>query len=61
MHSISFKLIIILLVFAISTKALFLIFFLIPLIVFLKIKDKSEIDTLMNREEYDKFAKESSN
>ena len=25
------------------------------------IKDKSEIDTLMNREEYDKFAKESSN
>ena len=27
----------------------------------LKIKDKSEIDTLMNREEYDKFAKESSN
>ena len=27
----------------------------------LKIKDKSEIDTLMNKEEYDKFAKESSN
>ena len=27
----------------------------------LKIKDKSEIDTLMNREEYDKFAEESSN
>ena len=27
----------------------------------LKIKDKSEIDTLMNREEYEKFAKESSN
>ena len=27
----------------------------------LKIKDKSEIDTLMNREEYNKFAKESSN
>ena len=26
----------------------------------LKIKDKSEIDTLMNKEEYDKFAKESS-
>ncbi len=26
----------------------------------LKIKDKSEIDTLMNREEYEKFAKESS-
>ena len=26
-----------------------------------KIKDKSEIDTLMNKEEYDKFAKESSN
>ena len=25
----------------------------------LKIKDKSEIDTLMNREEYEKFAKES--
>ena len=25
----------------------------------LKIKDKSEIDTLMNKEEYDKFAKES--
>ena len=27
----------------------------------LKIKDLSELDTLMNREEYDKFAKESSN
>ena len=27
----------------------------------LKIKDKSEIDTLMNREEYEKFAKESTN
>ena len=27
----------------------------------LKIKDKSEIDTLMNKEEYDKFAKESNN
>ena len=27
----------------------------------LKIKDISEIDTLMNKEEYDKFAKESSN
>ncbi len=27
----------------------------------LKIKDKSEIDTLMNKEEYEKFAKESSN
>ena len=27
----------------------------------LKIKDKSEIDTLMSREEYEKFAKESSN
>jgi glycine cleavage system H protein len=27
----------------------------------LKIKDKSEINTLMNKEEYDKFAKESSN
>ena len=27
----------------------------------LKIKNKSEIDTLMNKEEYDKFAKESSN
>ena len=26
----------------------------------LKIKDKSEIDSLMNKEEYDKFAKESS-
>ena len=26
----------------------------------LKIKDKSEMDTLMNREEYEKFAKESS-
>ncbi len=26
----------------------------------LKIKDKSEIDTLMNRDEYEKFAKESS-
>tara|TARA_B000000557_G_C20748595_1_gene431888 strand:- start:499 stop:879 length:381 start_codon:yes stop_codon:yes gene_type:complete len=26
----------------------------------LKIKDKSEIETLMNKEEYDKFAKESS-
>ena len=26
----------------------------------LKIKDKSEIDTLMNREEYEKFAKEGS-
>ena len=26
----------------------------------LKIKDKSEIDTLMNREEYEKFSKESS-
>ena len=26
----------------------------------LKIKDKSEIDTLMNREEYEKFAKDSS-
>ena len=26
----------------------------------LKIKDKSEIDTLMSREEYEKFAKESS-
>ncbi len=27
----------------------------------LKIKDKSEIDSLMNRDEYEKFAKESSN
>ena len=27
----------------------------------LKIKDKSEIDTLMNKEEYDKFVKESNN
>ncbi|MDA7840953.1 glycine cleavage system protein GcvH [Candidatus Pelagibacter sp.] len=27
----------------------------------LKIKDKTELDTLMNKEEYDKFAKESSN
>ena len=27
----------------------------------LKIKDKSEIDTLMSKEEYDKFAKESGN
>tara|TARA_B100000945_G_scaffold302518_1_gene286225 strand:- start:1378 stop:1758 length:381 start_codon:yes stop_codon:yes gene_type:complete len=27
----------------------------------LKIKDKSEIDSLMNKEEYDKFAKESTN
>ena len=27
----------------------------------LKIKNKSEIDTLMNKEEYNKFAKESSN
>ena len=27
----------------------------------LKIKDVSELDTLMNREEYDQFAKESSN
>ena len=27
----------------------------------LKIKDSSEIDTLMNKEEYDKFAKETSN
>ncbi|NCW36780.1 MAG: glycine cleavage system protein GcvH [Proteobacteria bacterium] len=27
----------------------------------LKIKDLSELDTLMNREEYDKFSKESSN
>ena len=27
----------------------------------LKIKDKSEIDTLMNKEEYEKFTKESSN
>ena len=27
----------------------------------LKIKDKSEMDTLMNKEEYDKFAKESGN
>ena len=27
----------------------------------LKIKDLSELDTLMNKEEYDKFAKESSN
>ena len=27
----------------------------------LKIKDKSEIDSLMNKDEYDKFAKESSN
>ena len=27
----------------------------------LKLKDKSELDTLMNKEEYDKFAKESSN
>tara|TARA_Y100000992_G_C21158917_1_gene440019 strand:+ start:487 stop:867 length:381 start_codon:yes stop_codon:yes gene_type:complete len=26
----------------------------------LKLKDKSEMDTLMNKEEYDKFAKESS-
>ena len=26
----------------------------------LKIKDKSEIDTLMSREDYEKFAKESS-
>ena len=27
----------------------------------LKMKDKSEMDSLMNKEEYDKFAKESSN
>ena len=27
----------------------------------LKIKDKSELDSLMNKEEYDKFAKESGN
>ena len=27
----------------------------------LKIKDKSELDTLMNKEEYEKFAKESGN
>ena len=27
----------------------------------LKLKDKSEIDSLMNKDEYDKFAKESSN
>ena len=27
----------------------------------LKIKDKTELDTLMNKEEYDKFAKESGN
>ena len=27
----------------------------------LKIKDKSEIDSLMNKEEYDKFAKENTN
>ena len=27
----------------------------------LKIKDKNELDTLMNKEEYDKFAKESGN
>ena len=27
----------------------------------LKLKDKSEMDSLMNKEEYDKFAKESSN
>ena len=27
----------------------------------LKIKDKSEMDSLMNKEEYDKFAKESTN
>mgnify|MGYP001223956240 CR=1 FL=1 len=27
----------------------------------LKIKDKNELDSLMNKEEYDKFAKESSN
>jgi|TARA_B100001142_G_scaffold323046_1_gene372415 glycine cleavage system H protein len=27
----------------------------------LKIKDKSELDTLMNKEEYEKFSKESSN
>ena len=27
----------------------------------LKIKDKAELDTLMNKEEYDKFAKESGN
>ena len=27
----------------------------------LKIKDSSELDTLMNKEEYDKFAKETSN
>ena len=27
----------------------------------LKIKDKSELETLMNKEEYDKFAKESGN
>ena len=27
----------------------------------LKIKDKSELDSLMNKDEYDKFAKESSN
>jgi len=26
----------------------------------LKIKDSSELDTLMNKEEYDKFAKETS-
>ena len=26
----------------------------------LKLKDKSELDTLMNKEEYDKFAKETS-
>ena len=27
----------------------------------LKINDKSELDSLMNKEEYDKFAKESGN
>ena len=27
----------------------------------LKIKDSSELDTLMNKEDYDKFAKETSN
>ena len=27
----------------------------------LRIKDKSELETLMNKEEYDKFAKESGN
>jgi len=32
----------------------------ISLRTYSKLKDKSELDTLMNKEEYDKFAKETS-